>query len=405
MLMVHHDDPRAMGWRPHAQAVRPVPHRREDHQGSWEVSAGWQLRDVVYNDPMAPPQRSGLDERVFRAAEEVLARNRYVTAIDVLVGIGWLTPARVDDWRQGRVPYLEAVTNANLSKVSRAMKAFRRWAQDNGLKPSETAYVARTRDRRPLQFSKSGDSGIERAYRTHWVSPELSENKRQRLAERQSRPPDLVVISPLSKWTCSTCGGTGDLLIMEDPGPVCLRCTDMDHLVFLPAGEAALTRRAKKESRLSAVVVRFSRARKRHERQGILVEEAALERAEAQCLADADARARRREREATRRAVADEQFQRRFADEILKLLPGCPPERAEAIAHHAAARGSGRVGRTAAGRSLDPKAVELAVAASVRHLDTRYDELLMAGVDRYEARARIAPDVSRVLDGWRTPAP
>lgn len=364
-----------------------------------------QLRDVVYNDPMAPPQRSGLDERVFRAAEEVLARNRYVTAIDVLVGIGWLTPARVDDWRQGRVPYLEAVTNANLSKVSRAMKAFRRWAQDNGLKPSETAYVARTRDRRPLQFSKSGDSGIERAYRTHWVSPELSENKRQRLAERQSRPPDLVVISPLSKWTCSTCGGTGDLLIMEDPGPVCLRCTDMDHLVFLPAGEAALTRRAKKESRLSAVVVRFSRARKRHERQGILVEEAALERAEAQCLADADARARRREREATRRAVADEQFQRRFADEILKLLPGCPPERAEAIAHHAAARGSGRVGRTAAGRSLDPKAVELAVAASVRHLDTRYDELLMAGVDRYEARARIAPDVSRVLDGWRTPAP
>jgi hypothetical protein len=34
------------------------------------------------------------------------------------------------------------------------------------------------------------------------------------------------------------------------------------------------------------VVVRFSRARKRYERQGILVEEAALEQAEAQCLDD-----------------------------------------------------------------------------------------------------------------------
>jgi hypothetical protein len=321
----------------------------------------------------------------------------------VLVGLGWLPPARVDEWRQGRVPYLEAAANANLSKISTAMKTCRRWAQDNGLKPSETAYVARTRDRRPLQFSKGGDPGIERAYRTHWISPELSENKRQRLAESQSRPPDLVVISPLSAWTCSTCGGTGDLLMMEDPGPVCLHCADMDHLVLLPAGDAALTRRAKKESLLSAVVMRFSRTRKRHERQGILVEEAALERAEAQCLADSDARAQRRDREAARRAVADEEFQRQFADEILELLPGCPPERAEAIANHAAARGSGRVGRTAAGRSLDPQVIELAVAASVRHLDTRYDELLMAGVNRGEARAQIAPNVARVLDGWRTP--
>jgi hypothetical protein len=41
------------------------------------------------------------------------------------------------------------------------------------------------------------------------------------------------------------------------------------------------------------VVVRFSRSRTRYERQGILVEEAALESAEAQCLADEDARGRR----------------------------------------------------------------------------------------------------------------
>lgn len=55
-------------------------------------------------------------------------------------------------------------------------------------------------------------------------------------------------------------------------------CADMDHLVFLGAGDAALTRRAKRASRQSAVVVRLSRSRRRYERQGILVEEAALER-------------------------------------------------------------------------------------------------------------------------------
>jgi hypothetical protein len=94
----------------------------------------------------------------------------------------------------------------------------------------------------------------------------------------------------------------------------------MDHLVFLPSGDAALTRRAKANSRLSAVVVRFSRAGKRYERQGILVEEHAL---------------------------------------------------------------------------------ELALAASVRHQDTRYDELLMSGLERAQARIEVRAEVAGVLDGWR----
>src|SRR5262249_61988015 len=96
-------------------------------------------------------------------------------------------------------------------------------------------------------------------------------------------------------------GGTGDLLRMDDAGPLCVACADLDHLVFLPAGDAALTRRATKASSLSAVVVRWSRTRKRYERQGVLVDEQALGTAEAQCAADEDARIRRRERDRVRR--------------------------------------------------------------------------------------------------------
>lgn len=228
--------------------------------------------------------------------------------------------------------------------------------------------------------------------------------ERRRLAEPPRSPSDLVVISPIKDWTCAQCGGTGDLLLMEDAGPICMRCADMDHLVFLPAGDSALTRRSRKASGLAAIVVRFSRARKRYERQGALVEEGALEQAESQCLADADARARRREREGARRAGQDVEFQRKLAGEIMRLFPGCPGERARAVARHAGARGSGRVGRSAAGRSLDPRAVELAVAASVRHRDTSYDELLMSGVPRAEARERVGPEVERIVEGWRTAA-
>jgi hypothetical protein len=61
------------------------------------------------------------------------------------------------------------------------------------------------------------------------------------------------------------------------------------------------------------------------------------------------------------------------------------------------------VGRTAAGRDLDPNAIELAVAASVRHVDTGYDDLLMSGVSRSEARAQVGPQVAAVLNRWRTP--
>ena len=93
-------------------------------------------------------------------------------------------------------------------------------------------------------------------------------------------------------------------------------------------------------------------------------------------------------------------MQGRFVAEIARLFPGCPAERAGAIARHTALRGSGRVGRSAAGRSLDEKAVTLAVVASVRHEDTEYDSLLMSGVPREEARDRIRPVIDRVLDAW-----
>ena len=341
--------------------------------------------------------RQDLEQRVTRAAERALAEQRFVSAIDVLLGLGWLAPSHLERWQQGRVESLERVVQANLSKVTGAMAALRRWARGRGLNPSETDYVARTRDRRQLRFSVSGDAAIERAYRTHWVSPDLSE----RAVERQSRVPDLVVISAVKEWTCTSCGDTGDLLFMEDAGPLCLDCSDLGHLVFLPSGDAALTRRAKKASRLSAVVVRWSRSRKRYERQGILAAAEAIELAEIECLADAEVRARRRERDQARRADEDVDFAAELAAAIRALFPGCPVSRAEAIARHAATRGSGRIGRSAAGRALDPDTIWLAVAASVRHVDTDYDQLLMSGVDRQAARRQVREHVEDVLNSWR----
>ncbi len=214
----------------------------------------------------------------------------------------------------------------------------------------------------------------------------------------------LVVFSILRESTCSECNKElwkGDFLFKEGERGLCMSCADLDELVYLPRGDAALTRRARRYSPLSAIVVRFSRARKRYERQGILVSEAAFDQAEEECLADSELRALRRERDAQRRAEYDQRFVAQMAQEIATLFPGCPAKEARSIAEHTARRGSGRVGRTAAGQSLEQQALTLAVVAYIRHRHTRYDQLLMRGWDRNDARASIREDVERVLETWR----
>jgi len=208
----------------------------------------------------------------------------------------------------------------------------------------------------------------------------------------------------------SSCGECGENLgrkawitLVEDKGALCLACADLDHLVFLPAGDAALTRRSRKHSTLSAVVLRWSRARKRYERQGLLVEAEGLEQAERECLADSEARARRREREAARRAELDRQYVERFSERVRELYPRCPVGREMAIAEHACLKYSGRIGRSAEAKSLDFVAVRLAVVAHIRHAETPYDTLLAQGYDRWDARAQVEEQVDRVLAAWEAP--
>lgn len=226
---------------------------------------------------MSGKNRVPLADRVTSAAEAALAGKHIVTAIDVLVGIGWLDPGAVERWRRGQIDCLEEVVRVNPPRIAEAMELFGSWAAAKGLSASQTAYVARTSQRQTLCFSRSKNSAIETSYRTHWIAPELTEKKRKRLVEKTGRAPELVVIQPLiTEWVCHRCRGTADLMIMETPGPTCLRCAGLDDLEFLPAGDALLTRRAKANSSRYAVVVRFSRTRRRYERRGLLVEPRAL---------------------------------------------------------------------------------------------------------------------------------
>jgi hypothetical protein len=194
-----------------------------------------------------------------------------------------------------------------------------------------------------------------------------------------------------SAWIC----------LVEGKGALCLTCADLDHLEFLPAGDVALTRRAKQGSTLWAVVLKWSRSRRRYERQGLLVEVAALEAAETACLEDAPSRAAKARRRAERALNSDREYVRRFAEEVRRRYPGCPASCENSIAEHACRKYSERIGRTAAAKRFDENAIDLAVRAHIRHVETKYDSLLAGGVDRHEARTAIAYVVDAVVERWQ----
>ena len=110
--------------------------------------------------------------RIERAVAAILQKGKVVAPVDVLIGMGLLVPNRLEDWRRGRVPYLEQVIEGNLTRLSRLLRILRLHAHDLKLVPSATVYLRHGKgSRQRLRFTKSGDAKLEEAYATHFVWP------------------------------------------------------------------------------------------------------------------------------------------------------------------------------------------------------------------------------------------
>lgn len=233
-----------------------------------------------------------LQQRVIQAAEDALYKQQYVSAIDIFIGMNLLQPIQVEDWRKGRIPYLERVIQGSLNKITFYMQCFRTWAKERGLKPSLTVYLSKTRGvKKDLRFSISGDLGIEQFYRTHYMSPDLAEAKQKKIQEKLDKPPELVVFRIVKNSQCAQCKkelSKGSFLFMEASQPFCLCCANLSELEYLPSGNAKLTRRVKKDSMKFTVVVEFNHSRKRYERQGILVDKETLRKVQQELIIEDD---------------------------------------------------------------------------------------------------------------------
>ena len=143
--------------------------------------------------------------KVYSAMYHQCQKRGFATPVDVLMDIGVLTKSKYEDWRFGRVPFLEAVCTENLHKLSFIMKQVRAYATKSGLQPSYCYYkrwgVKKNggQGRKPvipLHFSKSGDPGIEKQYATHYLDKARIETiKRDRLADIE--PEETTDASPV----------------------------------------------------------------------------------------------------------------------------------------------------------------------------------------------------------------
>jgi hypothetical protein len=110
--------------------------------------------------------------RIVKAVEGLLREKGFVAPVELFIRMDLLSPESAENWRRGRISYLERAIRCNLSKASRILSILRMLAHDLDLKPSLTVYKRWTKGSRPLlRFSKTGDHSIEAAYARHFVSP------------------------------------------------------------------------------------------------------------------------------------------------------------------------------------------------------------------------------------------
>ncbi len=116
------------------------------------------------DDPLFP--------KISRVVAIILEKDKVVRPIDVLIGMQLLSRSDLEEWRRGRVPYLEKVIDCNLTRLSRLLRILQFHVHDLNLVPSDATYIRPDRGQeRHLRFTKTGDAKLEKAYSMHFTWP------------------------------------------------------------------------------------------------------------------------------------------------------------------------------------------------------------------------------------------
>lgn len=116
--------------------------------------------------------RQQIVKKLSKITSALLIEKGYISFVDVLIRMGYISNEDYENWRFKRVPFLEKAINVNISKINFILRTVQKNCRNSQLKPSKTAYKSWGKGpKKVLRFSKSGDDSLEEAYSTHFVKP------------------------------------------------------------------------------------------------------------------------------------------------------------------------------------------------------------------------------------------
>jgi hypothetical protein len=131
-----------------------------------------------------------LEKKVMQFTSELAYKKGYVCSVDVLIKLGYITEGDYQEWRFGKIPFLEKACKGNLHKLSTVNRFIRKYSAEWNLEKSWTAYYQWGKGhKKRLIFSKSRDQQIETLYATHFLNKKrISELKTEKQIKITSLP-------------------------------------------------------------------------------------------------------------------------------------------------------------------------------------------------------------------------
>ena len=124
---------------------------------------------------------------VARAIAEIMKTEDAVTTIGVMIKLQRISKQDHENWRFGRIPYLERTFLGSLGKANRIVRIVKLHAESLHLVASQTAYRRWGKGKKhlTLRFSKWGAPHLERAYATHYLIKSRMEERTKQSSGRE----------------------------------------------------------------------------------------------------------------------------------------------------------------------------------------------------------------------------
>ena len=109
-------------------------------------------------------------KKIRSSMNKLLYEKEVVSVVDIFIDLDILSKKDYEDWRFGRINYLERVCKGSLHKLSDTVSEIFKYAREKDLKITTTVYKKWGKGKKTtLRFTKYGKQSIEKRYSSNFM--------------------------------------------------------------------------------------------------------------------------------------------------------------------------------------------------------------------------------------------